>query len=254
LTENIFVTFVWGIAAGMIGSMLGLGGGFIISPLLTLIGLLPSQVSVTSLFAVVSTGASSTVSYSLKKRVNYIIGIRIATVAVPFAVLGALVSSNLNPNDFRLYFAIILVSTSIYLLVGKPIAEKRRTQIHRKYYFPDNLFYFGSAAAGFISSLFGIGGGIIFVPLLFAIKKLSMQESVATSQLSILITAVAGILTHSFLAQPDYALAGSISLGAIVGAQIGSSIANRVSDRLLTMIFSISLIIISIKFIIDYSL
>lgn len=79
-----------------------------------------------------------------------------------------------------------------------------------------------------------------------------MRESVATSQLSILITAVAGILTHSVLFQPDYLLAGSISLGAIIGAQIGSSIAIRISERLLTMIFSFSLIIISLKLVFDY--
>lgn len=254
MIENIFVIFVWGIAAGIVGSMLGLGGGFIVSPILALTGLLPSQVSLTSLFAVVSTGASSTVSYSLKKRINYISGIQIAMVAVPFAVLGALVSSNLNPNDFRLYFAIMLVSTSFYLLVRKPIAENRHTKIYTKHFFSNILFYSGSSAAGFISSLFGIGGGIIFVPLLFAIKKLSMQESVATSQLSILITAVAGISMHSFLVRPDYVLAGSISLGAIVGAQIGSSISTRIGDRMLTRIFSIFLIIISIRFIFDYFL
>jgi uncharacterized protein len=254
MIENMFVPFVLGIAAGIVGSMLGLGGGFIVSPILTLTGLLPSQVSLTSLFAVVSTGASSTVSYSLKKRINYISGIQIAMVAIPFAVLGALVSSNLNPNDFRLYFAIMLVSTSFYLLIRKPFAENRHTQTHRKQFFTNILFYSGSAAAGFISSLFGIGGGIIFVPLLFAIKKLSMQESVATSQLSILITAIAGISMHSFLVQPDYILAGSISLGAIVGAQIGSSIVTRIGDRMLTMIFLIFLIIISVRFLFDYFL
>lgn len=252
MIESIFLTFAIGISAGIVGSMLGLGGGIIVSPILTLSGLLPSQVSLTSLLAVASTGASSTLSYSLKKRINYVIGIRISAFAVPLAVLGALVSSNLNPNDFRLYFAVMLISVSLYLLIRRPVTEKSHTRKERGHLLSNVLFYCGSSAAGFISSLFGIGGGIIFVPLLFAVKKLSMQESVATSQLSILITAVAGILTHSVLFQPDYLLAGSISLGAIIGAQIGSSIAIRISERLLTMIFSFSLIIISLKLVFDY--
>ncbi|MGH9987036.1 MAG: sulfite exporter TauE/SafE family protein [Nitrososphaeraceae archaeon] len=247
------MTFIWGIVAGIVGSMLGLGGGFIVSPILTLIGLPPSQVSQTSLFAVVSTGASSTVSFSLKKKVSYTNGIQIAMIALPFAIIGALVSSTLNQNDFRLYFAIILVLTSIYLLIRKPIAENHHTRIQRKI-LSNILFYCGSSAAGFISSIFGIGGGIIIVPILSVIKNLSMQESVATSQLSILIIAIAGILMHLFLAQPDYILIGSLSLGAIIGAQIGSFIATRISNRMLTMIYSGFLIIISIRFVFDYFL
>lgn len=252
MLENLFLTFVIGIAAGIVGSLLGLGGGIIISPILTLTGSLPSQVASTSLLAVASTGASSTLSYSIKKKIRYSIGIKIAAFAVPFSVIGALVSSSLNPDDFKLYFAILLISTSLYLLVRKPINENRRNQENRGRLISNTLLYGGSSAAGLISSLFGIGGGIIFVPLLFAVKRLSMQQSVATSQLSILITSVAGILTHSVLFQQDYVFAGSIALGALIGAQVGSFIAIKISERVLTTLFSFSLIIISIQLILGY--
>jgi hypothetical protein len=252
LLENLFLTFVIGIAAGIVGSLLGLGGGIIISPILTLTGSLPSQVASTSLLAVASTGASSTLSYSIKKKIRYSIGIKIAAFAVPFSVIGALVSSSLNPDEFKLYFAILLISTSLYLLVRKPINENRRNQENRGRLISNTLLYGGSSAAGLISSLFGIGGGIIFVPLLFAVKRLSMQQSVATSQLSILITSVAGILTHSVLFQQDYVFAGSIALGALIGAQVGSFIAIKISERVLTTLFSFSLIIISIQLILGY--
>jgi uncharacterized membrane protein YfcA len=252
LLENLFLTFVIGIAAGIVGSLLGLGGGIIISPILTLTGSLPSQVASTSLLAVASTGASSTLSYSIKKKIKYSIGIKIAAFAVPFSVIGALVSSSLDPDEFKLYFAILLISTSLYLLVRKPINENRRNQENRGRLISNTLLYGGSSAAGLISSLFGIGGGIIFVPLLFAVKRLSMQQSVATSQLSILITSVAGILTHSVLFQQDYVFAGSIALGALIGAQVGSFIAIKISERVLTTLFSFSLIIISIQLILGY--
>lgn len=252
MLENLFLTFVIGIAAGIVGSLLGLGGGIIISPILTLTGSLPSQVASTSLLAVASTGASSTLSYSIKKKIRYSIGIKIAAFAVPFSVIGALVSSSLNPDEFKLYFAILLISTSLYLLVRKPINENRSNQENRGRLISNTLLYGGSSAAGLISSLFGIGGGIIFVPLLFAVKRLSMQQSVATSQLSILITSVAGILTHSVLFQQDYVFAGSIALGALIGAQVGSFIAIKISERVLTTLFSFSLIIISIQLILGY--
>lgn len=232
--------------------MLGLGGGIIISPILILTGFLPSQVASTSLLAVASTGASSTLSYSIKKRINYSIGIKVSAFAVPFSVIGALVSSSLNPDTFKLYFAILLISTSFYLLFRRQIKEDKRDHAESGKLISNTLLYGGSSAAGFISSLFGIGGGIIFVPLLFAVKKLSMQQSVATSQLSILITSIAGILTHSILFQQDYVFAGSLALGALAGAQVGSFIAIKISERLLTILFSISLIIISIQLILGY--
>lgn len=252
MLENLFLTFVIGIAAGIVGSLLGLGGGIIISPILTLTGSLPSQVASASLLAVASTGASSTLSYSIKKKIRYSIGIKIAAFAVPFSVIGALVSSSLNPDEFKLYFAILLISMSLYLLVRKPINENRRNQENRRRLISNTLLYGGSSAAGLISSLFGIGGGIIFVPLLFAVRRLSMQQSVATSQLSILITSVAGIVTHSVLFQQDYVFAGSIALGALIGAQVGSFIAIKISERVLTTLFSFSLIIISIQLILGY--
>jgi uncharacterized membrane protein YfcA len=238
--------------AGIVGSLLGLGGGILISPILTLSGFLPSQVASTSLLAVASTGASSTVSYSIKKIVKYNIGIKIAVFAVPFSIIGAFVSSALHPNEFKLYFAILLISVSFYLLVRKSKREDKRDREKRGILNSNALLYVGSSVAGLISSIFGIGGGIIFVPLLFAIKKLSMQQSVATSQLSILITSIAGLLTHSVLIQQDYLFAGAIALGALAGAQVGSFIAIRISEKLLTILFSISLMIISIQLILGY--
>ena len=199
-----------------------------------------------------STGASSTVSYSIKKKINYKIGIKVAASAVPFSVIGAFISSALDPDEFKLYFALLLISTSFYLLIRKSIREDKLDFETRGRLFSDALLYLGSSTAGLISSLFGIGGGIIFVPLLFAVKKLSMQQSVATSQLSILITSIAGILTHSVLYQQDYLFAGAIALGALAGAQIGSFIAIRISERLLTILFSISLIIIAVQLILGY--
>jgi uncharacterized protein len=201
---------------------------------------------------VASTSASSTVPYTLKKKMIYSVGIKLAAFAVPFSVIGALISSVLNPDDFKLYFAILLISTSFYLLIRKSIRADRFDSEEKGKLTSNALLYVGSSAAGLISSLFGIGGGIFFVPLLFAVKKLSMQQSVATSQIAILITSVAGILTHSVLFQQDYVFAGAIALGAVAGAQIGPFIAVRISERLLTILFSISLLIIAAQLMMGY--
>ena len=252
MLENLFLTFVIGIAAGIVGSLLGLGGGIIISPILTLTGSLPSQVASTSLLAVASTGASSTLSYSIKKKIRYSIGIKIAAFAVPFSVIGALVSSSLNPDEFKLYFAILLISTSLYLLVRKPINENRRNQENRGRLISNTLLYGGSSAAGLISSLFGIGGGIIFVPILVIIYKLKMINASPTAQFILLISTITGLLTHIILEHPEYSYGIALALGAFLGAQLGSRTIHLISDNILSKILSFSLIIIAINFVIDY--
>ena len=109
-----------------------------------------------------STGASSTVSYALKKKIIYGVGIKLAAFAVPFSVLGALISSGLNPDDFKLYFAILLISTSFYILIRKSIKADTANSDEKGKLASSVSLYVGSSAAGLISSLFGIGGGIFF--------------------------------------------------------------------------------------------
>jgi uncharacterized membrane protein YfcA len=89
-----------GLAAGTLGSMLGVGGGIIMVPALTFLNLSPTQAASTSLIAVMSTSVSSTIEYSRQKRIDYPLGLEMAACAIPGGVLGYVLSEYLLEDTF----------------------------------------------------------------------------------------------------------------------------------------------------------
>jgi uncharacterized protein len=227
--------------------MIGVGGGIIMVPALTLLGLPPAQTASTSLIAVTSTSISSTIEYSRQKRIDYRLGLKMSGFAIPGAVLGAILIERLSAESFNLYFAVLLMFAGIYVLYKNSIlkesaAKKRSMALHAAVF----LATFG---AGIIASLFGVGGGIIFVPLMLLVLGLTMQRAVPTSQLTLMMTSIAGIFTHGLLGHPDYLQAAALSAGAFVGAQIGARVSRVAKEVLLQRLLGLALIAVAIEFI-----
>src|SRR5687768_7886652 len=111
--------------------MLGVGGGIIMVPALTFLGLAPVQATSTSLIAVASTSVSSTIEYFRQKRIDYRLGLEMAAFAIPGAILGAILSDYLSAGAFSLYFGILLILTGVYILyknsILKDAAAKKRS-------------------------------------------------------------------------------------------------------------------------------
>ena len=239
-----------GLVAGTMGSLLGVGGGIVMVPALTLLGLSPVQTASTSLIAVASTSVSSTIEYSRQKRIDYRLGLEIAIFAIPGAVLGAIMSEYLSEGLFKLLFGIILVLTGIYILYKKSILRdtgvKKRSMVLRAAVFAATF------GAGIISSLFGVGGGIIFVPAMLIVLGLTMHRAAPTSQFILMITSMAGVLVHAYLLHPDYLQALALSAGAFVGAQFGARISRTAKESLLQQLLALILIAVAVKFIYDW--
>src|SRR2546422_8230405 len=79
-----------------------------------------------------------------------------------------------------------------------------------------------------------------------------MQRAAPTSQLTLMMTSIAGVLTHGFLGHPDYLQAAILSAGAFVGAQIGSRASRTAKEALLQRLLGLALIVVAIEFIIDW--
>lgn len=238
-----------GLSAGTMGSMLGVGGGIIMVPALTFLNLPPTQAASTSLIAVLSTSVSSTIEYSRQKRIDYVLGLEMAASAIPGGVLGAILSQYLLEDTFKLFFGILLILTGLYIVyknsVLKDLQAKRRS-------LPLQVAVFAASfGAGIISSLFGVGGGIVFVPAMLLALGLTMHRAAPTSQLTLMMTAIAGVFTHSVLGHPDYLQAVVLSAGAFAGAQIGARLTRMTKDMLLQRLLAIILIAVAITFILD---
>jgi uncharacterized protein len=246
---TVIILAAVGLAAGTLGSMLGVGGGIIMVPALTFLNLPPTQAASTSLIAVMSTSVSSTIEYSRQKRIDYPLGLQMAASAIPGGVLGAILSEYLQEDSFKLCFGILLILTGLYISSKNSVLKDHRA---KRRSLPLQVAVFGASfGAGVISSLFGVGGGIVFVPSMLLVLGLTMHRAAPTSQLTLMMTAIAGVFTHSVLGHPDYLQAIALSAGAFVGAQIGARLSRITKEVLLQRLLGIILMAVAITFILD---
>lgn len=236
-----------GFVAGVLGSMIGLGGGIIVVPILTFAGFGPSLAASNSLFAAFSNAAASSISYSRQKRIEYSIGLKLGLLAIPGTVLGALISSDVAPGVFKILFGLVLISCSIYIFLRKKIETKEQNYSKQIMI----LAIGGSFFAGIISSFFGIGGGIIFVPLMVVAMGMGMKNAAPTSQFILLFVSFSGLVTHSFLGHPDFYQALLLSAGAFAGGLIGARLSLEIKERSLQILVSVVIIAAAIKLFID---
>lgn len=246
LFEHLWLV-VLGFVAGVIGSMIGLGGGFVMVPVLTFAGFQPTLAASDSLFAAFSNAVASSVSYAKQKRIVYRMGLKLALLSIPGTVLGALISDEISTSLFKLLFAIVIIGSGIYIYA-------RRNMESKEYNISKQLMILvvgASFFAGVISSLFGIGGGTVFVPLMIIAIGLSMKLAAPTSQFILMFAAASGMIVHAILGHPDYFEAVLLSAGAFVGGLVGSRLSTRVSEKKLRIFVTIILAVTSVKLFID---
>ncbi|UCG00890.1 MAG: sulfite exporter TauE/SafE family protein [Candidatus Heimdallarchaeota archaeon] len=255
IIDGIFFS-IFAFIVGIISSSLGVGGGFITTPSLILLGINESYAIGTVLFMIIFTAISSTIAYARQpQKIEYRTGLLIAGPTVIGAVSGSLTSSYLAteaPVIFRIIFAICLFPIAIKMLFFPK--EKKETIEADDEIEHDEIFILGferreiysavlGLVVGFTSGLLGIGGGVVMVPILVHVGKLSMHKSVATSVFIMIATSIAGAVVKISMGQiyPDLAL--FLVLGIILGAQFGPRLNQRINTKRLQQIFGFVMII-----------
>lgn len=236
-----------GFVAGILGSVIGLGGGIIVVPVLTFFGFAPTLAASNSLFAAFSNAVSSTISYSRQKRIEYSVGLRLGLLAVPGTVLGAYASSDVTPAVFKILFALVLISSSVYIFLRRRIEPKNQNVSKQAMLLVVGASFF----AGMVSSFFGIGGGVIFVPLMVVAMGLSMRNAAPTSQFILLFASFSGLVAHSVLGHPDYYQAALLAAGAFFGGLLGARLSLDIKEKSLKILVSIVIVAAAVKLVID---
>ncbi|HST03362.1 MAG TPA: sulfite exporter TauE/SafE family protein, partial [Chloroflexia bacterium] len=252
LTMLAFVAF--GLCVGAYGTLIGAGGGFIIVPVLLLVLKWPHEEAVaTSLCVVTANAASGTISYWRQGRVDFRTGIQFAVATLPGAVIGSLAVSLLSGRVFDLIFGLLLVLLSTYLMLrperraykqgdlDKPPGAKGWLWTVRSIVDAQGENYtFGfsrgwglvlSFGVGFMSSILGIGGGIIHVPALISLFGFPAHIATATSHFILAISAATGSTTQLIQGNVHIAPAIAMAIGAIGGAQIGGRLSRRITGK-----------------------
>ena len=252
-----------GTAAGFFGSLLGLGGGTLIVPLLTLVFDLPllTAVGVSLVCVIVTSGASAGVF--LERHVaNLRLGMTLELFTATGALVGGLVAFLLPEQALQILFAVLLIYTSVTMALRGRGAGAGSTEAHGgpeeetlveepgdDQFFDANLSgptyrvrqiplgAAGSVGAGVVSALLGIGGGLVKVPVMNIVMGVPLRVATATSNLMMGITASAGAIIYLSRGLIDPYVASPTALGVFVGASLGSRVAHRIDVRILRGLF-----------------
>ncbi len=252
--EGLFF-MIFAFIIGILSSGLGVGGGFITTPSLILIGIDEAYAIGTVLIMVIFTALSSTIAYSRQKgMIEYRTGLLIATTTVIGALAGSVTSSILAtnaPDVFRFLFALCLFPIAVKMIFYPK--EKKRGLMGKNDVEHDEIIWFGyekreilstilGFVAGFSSGLLGIGGGILMVPILVSIGKIPIHKAVATSMFIMIFTSIAGAAVKISRGQVHLDLAIFLIIGIVFGAQIGPKLVRRIDTKHLQQLFGIVMI------------
>ena len=251
-----------GLTVGAVGALAGVGGGFLLVPTLLFIfpDADPASVTAISLTAVFFNAASASVGYRLWRLQDFrTAGILIA-LAVPAAAVGALLNRVTDRSAFETIFGVALLLGAAYLIArsaleSRPLESSPRGRARRivektghiyDYRVNEPLTAAVAPVAGFVAGFFGIGGGIINVPVMMLLIRIPKAVAVATSQLELTAAATAALAVHLAFSSDEASLwlrAGIAGAGAMVGAQVGVRVAPRVSGRLVLGVIGTGLLI-----------
>ncbi len=254
---------VTAIAAGLLGSLLGLGGGIIIVPALTLLFGYPMQEAIgASLVAVIATSTGSASYYVEEGTSNVRLGLILGIVTSLGGLIGAMVAVYTDQYILALLFGLMLLYTAYYMIRSSegggicPVGPCGAFDLSCSYeegkdkveYGVRNLKkgMAGSMVGGVTSGMLGVGGGVVNVPVMRLWMGVPMRAACATSNYMIGITALAGAIVYFQFGIILAGLAAIVAIGVICGSMVGSRLSKRIQANSLKVIFSVVLVSVAI--------
>jgi uncharacterized membrane protein YfcA len=256
--------------AGFFGSLLGLGGGFIIVPMLTLGLGFDIKIAISaSLLGIIANSSTTTVNYLKVGFTNVNLGLVLAIATSTGAVIGAFIAVFIQREALTFLFGLVLIIIAIFMKTQlrrastSPKSEivredKRFLELSGSYrdkttgrkveYKVEHLGrgMGGGFLAGNISGILGVGGGVVNVPVMNLWMKVPLKAAIATSSFIIGITAVAGAFVYYSFGLVSSLLTVLVVFGVFVGASLGSRLGPRIRTDILRNIFVFFAIIIAI--------
>ena len=238
-----------GAAAGTFGSLLGLGGGVLIVPLLTLVfGLELREAVGVSLVSVIMTSSVAAGVYLERHVADLRLGMRLELFTAIGALVGGSVAFLIDERWLALLFALLLVYVAISMLrSGDPVETPVSGEIPPYEVRNLPIGVAGATGAGVVSAMVGVGGGIIKVPLMHLAMGVPLRVSTATSNLMVGITAAASAVIYVIHGEVDPYVAGPTAIGVFLGASVGSRIAHRIDIRILRWLFVVVLLYTAVQ-------
>ncbi|WP_068965122.1 sulfite exporter TauE/SafE family protein [Desulfosporosinus sp. BG] len=259
---SISVFVFLGVIVGSFGTLIGAGGGFLLTPILLIYYPTMSAQTITaiSMTTVFFNSSSGSFAYARMKRIDYKTGIIFALATLPCSIIGTILTTMMPREMFDTIFgASMLIFASFIILKSRmgnnfaPIDKKGNFRAIRRLIDGEGneaAFSFNMLAGvlislmvGFLSGLLGIGGGIVHVPALVFLG-FPAHFATATSHFVLVFSSLTSLLVHltaSSLVKME-TISLSIAIGSIIGAQIGARISKRIKGSVIMLSLAAALV------------
>ena len=271
ISINIYLLISLGIGIGFISGLFGIGGGFITSPLLILVGIPPAVAVGTTTVQVFASTSTGVISHFQKKNIDYQISFTMIVGGIFGTLTGVLLLNSLKnigliDNYLNAIYIILLLGTALFILYetakinliyknkkfklhqhswihGLPIKIKyRKSKLYISILAPLSIGYL----IGMLTGLTGIGGGFILIPCMIYILGMKTISVIGSSLLNITVVALISLFLQIYINQNiDFVLAIFLIISSSIGAAIASRIIDKFDQENLKVLFGVLLVIIA---------
>ncbi len=258
--QTIFL-MLFGLGIGTLGTLLGVGGGWLHVPFLILLfSFSPQEAIGTSIGVIFFNTLAGSIIYYHKKSMDFSLAKKLAVAILPGAIIGPFVVQSYSTSFFLFFFSLVLFVIAYYLFFkGSHFKVLPDYKYNRVTTIVDNqgnkvsystsleLGVIGTFVIGFVSNLLGIGGGIIHVPFLIMFLRLPTHLALGTSHFILCVSSFVAMLLYWSFGNIKIDFMMPMALGSIVGARVGAGLAQNTSGHLIRKLIAMLLVGLGIK-------
>ena len=267
---SFHLLFTIAIVAGFVGAMSGMGGGVVIIPVLTLVGVDIKHAIAISILSVIATSSGSASAYIRDHITNLKVGMFLEMFTIIGALAGAKITLAISPKPLYIVFGLVLLGSWLALLLARHKTWNTGAQdgftrwLELEGSYPDKVLgetvhykarraYFGAPlmfGAGLIAGLLGIGAGAVKVLIHDLVLGLPPKVSTTTSNMIIGVTALAGASVYFAAGLISPRLAAPVILGIAIGAFLGTRLLVRMTNEAVRRFFLFILLILAVEMVV----
>jgi len=281
---NVLIPVGLGLAVGLLSGLFGVGGGFLMTPLLIMFGIPSTVAAATDSNQIVAASTSGTYAHWRVGNVDFKMGFYLLAGGFTGGLFGVQAIKVLNAMgnaDFviKMTYVFMLGIVGIYMFIESlgsmkkkqpemvaPAKESRMARFLKSFPFQTHFeksgvshstlvpIFFGGLV-GILAAIMGVGGGFLMVPVMVYILRMPMHVVVGTSLFQILFNCIEVTFLQSYTNHSvDFILAVLLLLGSTLGAQVGAVFGRKLKGEQLKIILAVIVLVVTVKIVFDLTL
>lgn len=278
---NVFLILAMGAAVGFVSGMFGIGGGFLMTPLLIFIGVAPAVAVASVSSHIAASSFSGALSYWRRRAIDPALALILLSGGVVGTALGVWIFTllrSVGQLDLMIALSYVVLLTAVGGLMfwegaraiirarrgGAVVTRRARAQgwilgLPLKMRFKRSKIYLSvipvvaiGLLIGFLGAIMGIGGGFLLVPIMIYVLRVPTSTVIGTSMMLTLVTMVIATILHATTNHlVDAVLALVLMVGGVIGAQFGARAGQRIRSEHLRLLLGLLILSVGIRFAVE---